>query len=51
MDFPNYQLDKHPENECRDVALLRLIKGCGQRIIKLGRCLLAISPDNASYEG
>ncbi len=26
--------------QCRDVALLRLIKGFGQRIIKFGRCLM-----------
>jgi hypothetical protein len=28
------------ENECRDVAVLRLYKGFRQRIIKFGRCLL-----------
>jgi hypothetical protein len=27
------------ENECRDVAVLRLYKGFRQRIIKFGRCL------------
>ena len=28
------------ENDCRDVAVLRLYKGFRQRIIKFGRCLL-----------
>jgi hypothetical protein len=28
---------------CRDVALLRLIKGFRQRIVQFGRCLIDIS--------
>ncbi len=28
---------------CRDVALLRLIKGFGQRIVQFGRCLLDLT--------
>jgi hypothetical protein len=28
------------ENECRDVAVLRLYKVYGQRIFKFGRCLM-----------
>jgi hypothetical protein len=30
------------ENECRDVAVLRLYKVSGQRIFQFGRCLLFI---------
>jgi hypothetical protein len=36
-------IDKRRENECRDVAMLRLL-GFGQRIIKFGRCLIHIFP-------
>ncbi len=32
---------RHLQKRDRDVAVLRLYKGLGQRIIKLGRCLLS----------
>jgi hypothetical protein len=37
------------ENECRDVAVLRLYKVSGRRIFQFGRCLLVIA-DKTSFK-
>ncbi|MBW4475801.1 MAG: hypothetical protein KME54_02740 [Tolypothrix brevis GSE-NOS-MK-07-07A] len=39
------------ENECRDVAVLRLYKDFGQRIIHLWRCLLpTLTPSSSKTQ-
>ncbi|MBW4478581.1 MAG: hypothetical protein KME54_17405 [Tolypothrix brevis GSE-NOS-MK-07-07A] len=35
--------DTTARSHCKDVAVLRLYKGLGQRIVQFGRCLIEIS--------